>query len=131
MKKYLLSLVAIMMLTSLFAQKKFENVRFGITNPNIEEVKAIEEYSGQVVPRDIELNGAKNVHIEPYVIGKSANIYSVLESYQRCLYYDDASNAILGTFRADPATYPAALSSGSIMSFYSSDMGVNWDFQIT
>ena len=64
-------------------------------------------------------------------MGKSANIYSVLTSYQRCMAYDEPSNAILGTFRGDPATYPAALGSGTIMSFKSADAGMNWDWQIT
>jgi hypothetical protein len=45
--------------------------------------------------------------------------------------YDEPSNAILGTFRGDPATYPEALGSGTIMSFMSSDAGMSWGWQIT
>jgi hypothetical protein len=82
-------------------------------------------------PRAIQMKSTDGaLTVERIEMGKSANVYSVLTSYQRSMAYDEASNTILGTFRGDPATYPDALGSGTIMSFTSSDMGDTWDWQI-
>ena len=81
-------------------------------------------------PVAFELKSNKQVLIERLDLGVSGNVFSVLNSYQRCLAYDEASNTILGTYRADPGTYPEALASGTIMAHTSSDGGQSWNHVI-
>ena len=51
-------------------------------------------------------------------IGKSGNVYSVLHSEQRCLFYDEATNNVIFFFFSDTLEYNEALGINSIISSY-------------
>ena len=82
-------------------------------------------------PKAIQLKSEKEALLDRYEIGKSANIYSVLTSTQRCMAYDPASNSYLATFRADPELYNGANGIGTIMAHLSSNEGETWNHLIT
>ncbi len=61
-------------------------------------------------------------------VGKAGNIYYALLEEQRAMNYDPASGLLQMIHRADPATYPEANNSGSIVSSQSTDGGANWNY---
>lgn len=87
-----------------------------------------ENYSEKriIKPNVVKLKKGKSNSLARHEIGKSGNAYSFLASYQRCLFYDKSSNTLLATHRADPESYPDALSSGTIMAHYSINGGETW-----
>lgn len=65
----------------------------------------------------------RNTHVDKNGIerdemGKSGNVYSVLHSEQRCLFYDEATNTVIFTHGADTLEYNEALGTNSIISSY-------------
>ncbi|NOR87827.1 MAG: T9SS type A sorting domain-containing protein [Bacteroidales bacterium] len=82
-------------------------------------------------PNAVEFKSGKDIVLDRYEAGKSGNIYSVLTSYQRPMAYDNASGTFLVTHRADPATYPDANSTGTMMAHLSSDGGESWNHVMT
>jgi hypothetical protein len=133
MKKILLFGLALGMAFTGYSQKVAKSTK-GLADVRTEQNRSDFSFANQnyeAQPRNIEMNSGKSVLLDRYELGKSGNIYSVLTSYQRCMAYDEASNTILGTFRADPATYAGALGTGTIMSHTSNDMGQTWAHQIT
>lgn len=72
-----------------------------------------------------------DIQLDYHFIGKSGNIFGVLYSSQKCLTYDQSSEALLATFRADPLEYPSVQSNGSLISAYSLDNGDTWTSKIS
>jgi len=112
-----------------FAQQKTAHLN---VTKNTAERRADIDFTLKSTPitkNAVALNTNNSVTLERSEIGKSGNAYSVLTSYQRCLAYDENTQSYLATFRADPASYPEALSSGTIIGHTSAD-GENWNHTI-
>jgi len=127
MKKILLLGLAIGMTIGGFSQSKVAKLNFV---QNTAEQRAdfnFNKQSNEVTPNAVNLKSGNAVLLERAEMGKSGNAYSVLTSYQRCLAYDEVSGAYLGTFRADKASYPGALESGTVMGHTSADGGDSWN----
>ena len=131
MKKLLLIGLALGVSFSSFSQTKVAKSENELAK-NRTERRADITFKKQttLTTNEVALKTSNAVLLDRAEMGKSGNAYSVLTSYQRCMAYDETTGAILGTFRADPATYPEALGSGSVMSFYSTD-GASFDAQLT
>ena len=129
MKKLLLFGLALGITAGGFAQKTFKKADNTIKKVKIES--SFDATTSDFAPRNIELKSGGKVMLDRIELGKSGNIYSVLTSYQRCLAYDAASNSYLGTFRADPASYAGASSSGTMMGHVSVDGGDTWEHVMT
>ena len=132
MKKLLLFGLALGMAFGGYSQKVYKsNKEFAKNNTERRADFSFAKQSSEFQPRAIEMKSTDGAtEVSRYPMGMSGNIYSVLTSYQRCMAYDEATGGILGTFRGDPATYPEADGSGTIMSFTSADNGMNWDWMI-
>ena len=131
MKKLLLLGLAFGIVLSAYPQKEFKsNKEFAKNNTEMRADASFYKAGSDFQPNALELPSGKSVMVDRYTLGKSANIYSVLTSYQRCMAYEPITGTVMGTFRADPATYPAALGSGTIMAHSSTDMGMNWNHAI-
>ena len=129
MKKVLLFGLALGMAFGAYSQKavqftqesmKSHSMRMDITSTN---------QNVEFQPNAVNLPTGKSVQFDRYELGMSGNVYSVLTSNQRCMAYDEASGAYLGTFRADPATYAGAEGTGTIMAHTSTD-GSTWNHMI-
>lgn len=130
MKKILLLGLAIGMTIGGFSQSKVAKLNFV---QNTAEQRAdfnFNKQSNEVTPNAVNLKSGNAVLLDRAELGKSGNAYSVLTSYQRCLSYDETSGALLGTFRADKASYPGALESGTVMGHTSADGGNSWNHVI-
>ena len=125
MKKILLFGLALTLSFGTFAQEKKTAKK---TNKTINPAAKAEPTIGTstVRPPFTGLNTKGTNEITRVEIGKSANIYSVLLEEQRCLDYNNEVGVSSFTFRADPATYPTALNSGSIITATSNDGGASW-----
>jgi hypothetical protein len=133
MKKLLLFGLVLGLALGAYSQKVYKsNKKFAKNDTERRTDFSFTKTGTEFQPRAIQMKSTDGaLEVERVEMGKSANVYSVLTSYQRSMAYDEASNTILGTFRGDPATYPDALGSGTIMSFTSSDMGDSWNWQIS
>ena len=133
MKKLLLIGLALGISFGGFSQKKAfkSNKEFAKNNTQTETEFSFNKQTSEFQPRAVELKSGKEALLDRYELGKSGNIYSVLTSYQRSMAYDVASNTILGTFRADPNTYPDANTTGTMMAHLSSDGGQTWNHVMT
>ena len=129
MKKLLLFGLALGIAVGGFAQKTMKKADNTTKKEKLEA--SFDATTSNFAPRNVELKAGKMVVVDRVELGKSGNIYSVLTSPQRCIAYDDASNTYLGTFRADPASYTEALSTGTMMGHVSSDGGATWDHVMT
>jgi len=102
------------------------------TKPNMEKRAVDAPIKNQsIIQNNIEFKSNNEVLLDRHEIGISGNAYTLITTIQRCLSYDESSGIIVATHRADQATYPEAVSSGSIMSHYSMDNGQSWNHQIT
>jgi len=132
MKKLLLIGLALGMGFSGFSQKVAKsNKEFAKNLTQTESEFSFNKQTSEFQPRAVELKSGNEALLDRYTLGMSGNIYSVLTSYQRSMAYDDASDTYLGTFRADPATYAGAISTGTMMGHVSSDGGETWDHVMT
>ena len=125
MRKLILIGLALTLSFGSFAQEKRTAKK---TNKTINPASVVEptEARSTARPNVSGLNTKGTNDITRVEIGKSANIYSVLLEEQRCLDYNNEVGVTAFTFRADPATYPTAINSGSIITATSSNGGANW-----
>jgi len=130
MKKLLLFGFALAIGMGGFAQTKIAKSDKELAKNRTERSTDLDLTKGNTIPNVVNLKSGNAVLLDRITMGKSGNAYSVLTSYQRCLAYDETTGGILGTFRADPATYTEALGSGTVMSFYSTN-GADFTAQIT
>ncbi len=128
MKKLLLFGLALGMVLCAYPQKVYKsNKEFAKNNTEVRTDLSIYKSGSEFQPNAASLQPGNTLELDRFELGLSGNIYSVLTSYQRCMAYEPLTNTLLGTFRADPATYPTALGSGTIMAHTSSDDGINWN----
>ncbi len=133
MKKLLLFSLAIGLTFGSFAQKKVAKSNDELKKNLTEERTdfSLNKHTSEFTPNNVELKNGNAAMFDRIPLGMSGNVYSVLTSYQRSMAYDAASGTYLGTFRADPASYDGAHTSGTMMAHFSSDGGVSWDHIIT
>lgn len=129
MKKMLLLFIVLGISFSSFAQKKKSFPADKADHP-VKLDYSFTKVNGENVPIALDFKSENEVLIERRDLGISANVFSVLLSYQRCLSYDEATNTLLGTYRADPATYPGADESGTVMAHVSNDGGSTWNHMV-
>ena len=132
MKKLLLIGLALGISFGGFSQKKEakSNKEWAKNRTQTESEFTFTNESNQFQPRTVVLNSGKSALLDRVELGKSGNVYSVLTSYQRCMAYDPASGALLGTFRADPDSYDAH-TTGTMMAHFSADGGNSWYHIVT
>ena len=130
MKKILLLGLAIGMTFGGFSQSKVAHLNVAENNAEMRADFNFNKQKSDITPNTVNLKSGNAVSFERTELGKSGNAYSVLTSYQRCLAYDETSGALLGTFRADKASYPGALESGTVMGHTSTDGGASWNHVI-
>lgn len=129
MKKLLLLFIVLCFSLTSFSQEKRSYPADKAIHP-VKQDYSFTKAKGESMPIALNFKSGNEVLVDRIDMGISANIFSVLLSYQRCLFYDEATNTLLGTYRADPATYPGADGSGTLMSHTSSDGGSNWNHMI-
>lgn len=123
MRKSLLAIVFLMITTIIVAQtaQRLESRMYNKKNViDVENVTTAPETPVNTP----ELKGTTEV--DRVYIGMSANIYTALLAEQRFIYYDDETESMLATFRSNPAIYPGAESSGTLMNVVSTDKGMTW-----
>ncbi|MCK5789111.1 MAG: hypothetical protein KAH32_08930, partial [Chlamydiia bacterium] len=125
MKKLILISLALTLSFGSFAQEK-RTAKKTTKTINPAAVAEPTEARSTAKPNVSGLNTKGTNDITRVEIGKSANIYSVLLEEQRCMDYNNEVGVASFTFRADPATYPTALNSGSIITATSNDGGTTW-----
>jgi hypothetical protein len=129
MKKLLLFTFTLCIGFSSIAQKKSSALYDRAIHP-VKMDYSFTKKQSENTPTSIHLKSGNAALIDRTDLGVSANVFSVLLPYQRCLSYDEASNILLATYRADPATYPGALASGTLIAHTSSDNGMSWNHMI-
>ncbi|MEE4256952.1 MAG: T9SS type A sorting domain-containing protein [Bacteroidales bacterium] len=128
MKKLLLLGLAFGIMLSAYPQKVYKsNKELKKNNTERRTDASFYKTGSEFQPNAVQLKEGTSAMVDRVEMGKSGNVYSVLTSYQRCLAYEPITGTLQGTHRADPATYPAALASGTIMAHMSTDMGQNWN----
>jgi hypothetical protein len=136
MKKLLLFICVLAMIGSAVAQKRtfpknLQAVPIGKTAHPEMTVRADDGLPTTTLASPVVKNRPKSTSatIDTMWIGSSVNAYTLLIAQQRCLWYDKATDAIMGTFRGNNSTtYPnlTYLTGNDLVNYYTLDRGLTW-----